>query len=171
VRIAKDFTILDVGGGGRTIQKLATAAAQVKVYGVDYADGGVAASRAKSAKLTQAGRLGIQPASVSQLPFSEEKFNLVMAVETQYYRPDLLKDQQEIRRVLKPGGRLIVIAESYKKASHATRRRHAMKLVGSADLGVDDSGSYFRRRGTSMFKYLKSGRKDGFVCWGKKAAP
>jgi ubiquinone/menaquinone biosynthesis C-methylase UbiE len=49
----EDFTILDVGcGGGRTIQKLA-AATQGMVYGVDYANGSVAAPRAKNAQLTR----------------------------------------------------------------------------------------------------------------------
>lgn len=56
------------------------------------------------------GRVEIQKASVSQLPFSDNKFDLVTAVETQYYWPDLDKDMEEILRVLKPGGTLIVIA-------------------------------------------------------------
>jgi SAM-dependent methyltransferase len=103
VGIGKDLTVLDVGcGGGRTIQKLAAIATQGKVYGVDYADGSVAVSRAKNAKLIQMGRVEIKQASVSQLPFSENKFSLVTAVETQYYWPELLKSMQEILRVLRP---------------------------------------------------------------------
>ena len=52
VRIQKDFTVLDVGcGGGRTIQKMAALAANGKVYGIAYANGSVAASRAKNTQL------------------------------------------------------------------------------------------------------------------------
>jgi SAM-dependent methyltransferase len=59
--VEKDFTILDVGcGGGRTIQKLAALAPEGMVYGVDYADGSVAASRARNAELITAGRVEIK---------------------------------------------------------------------------------------------------------------
>src|ERR1051325_2705654 len=47
VQVEKGFTILDVGcGGGRTLHKLATLATNGRVYGIDYAKGSIAASRA-----------------------------------------------------------------------------------------------------------------------------
>jgi SAM-dependent methyltransferase len=52
---------------------------------------------------------------LSRLPFADGNFELVTAVETQYYWPDLVADMREILRVLKPAGTLIVMAESYKK--------------------------------------------------------
>jgi SAM-dependent methyltransferase len=60
---------------------------------------------------------------VSRLPFPGDKFDLVTAVETQYYWPDLVKDMQEVLRVLKPGGTLIVIAESYKQGRYDRLQR------------------------------------------------
>lgn len=169
VRIEKDFTVLDVGcGGGRTIQKLATSAGQGTVYGVDYANGSVAASRAKNAKLVEAGRVEIKQASVSQLPFPDNKFDLVTAVETQYYWPDLPKTMQEILRVLRPGGTLIIIAESYRNAAHATWRRQAMKLLRSADLGVDDQRALFSAAGYVDVQIFEE-RSKGWMCaTGKK---
>ena len=90
VRIEKQFTILDVGcGGGRTIRKLAALATEGMVCGVDYSKGSVAASRAKNARSIETGHVEIKQASVSQLPFAENRFDLVTAVETQYYWPDL----------------------------------------------------------------------------------
>jgi SAM-dependent methyltransferase len=71
----------------------------------------VAASRAKNAKLIEEGRVAIQQASVPRLPFAENRFDLATAVETQCYWPDLLKDMQEILRVMKLGGALVIIAE------------------------------------------------------------
>lgn len=41
-------------------------------------------------------------------------FDLATAVETHYYWPDLNADMQEVLRVLKPVGTLIIIAEAYK---------------------------------------------------------
>ena len=36
-------------------------------------------------------------------------------METHYYWPDLAANVREIRRVLKPGGRLVIIAELYRR--------------------------------------------------------
>jgi len=92
VVIENHFTILDVGcGGGRTVEKLAAIATDGMVYGIDYADGSVAASRAHNGQLIKAGRVAIEKASVSQLPFPDGKFDLVSAVETQYYWPNRLE--------------------------------------------------------------------------------
>ena len=171
VQIEKDFTILDVGcGGGRTIQKLAALATEDMVYGVDYAKGSIAASRGKNAPLIQAGRVEISQASVSQLPFPENKFDLVTAVETQYYWPDLMKDMQEILRVLKPGGTLIVIAESYKQGAYNKLQRPVMKLLRSTNLSADDHREVFSKAGYTDVQIFEE-RSKGWICGiGKKAS-
>jgi SAM-dependent methyltransferase len=170
IPIEKDFTILDVGcGGGRTIQKLA-AATQGLVYGVDYANGSVAASRAKNAQLVKAGRVEVEHASVSRLPFPENKFNLVTAVETQYYWPDLPNDMREILRVLKPLGSLMIIAESYKGGKHDTWKQPVMKLLKSTSLGVDDQRALFSSSGYIDVQIFEE-RSKGWICvTGKKPA-
>jgi SAM-dependent methyltransferase len=164
VRIEKHFTILDVGcGGGRTIQKLAALAADGTVYGVDYAEGSVAASRAKNAQLIKAGRAEVRQASVSQLPFPNDMFDLVTAVETQYYWPDLVKDMQEILRVLKPGGQLIVIAESYKKGAYNKLQAPVLKLIKAWNLGVEDHRRLFSTAGYIDIQIFEETRK-GWLC-------
>jgi len=131
-RIDPDFTILDIGcGGGRTIQKLASVALNGKVYGVDYAAGSVAAARAKNAESIRAGRVEVLRGSVSKLPFPDSMFDLVTAIETQYYWPDLANDVREILRVLKPGGTVIIIAETYKNGTGNILLGSFMKLLGS----------------------------------------
>ncbi len=83
IRADKDFTILDVGcRGGRTLSKLATAATQGKVYGIDYSKESVAVTRRTNALWVEMGRVEVRQASVSQLPFQDGMFDLVMAVET-----------------------------------------------------------------------------------------
>lgn len=163
-QIEAHFMILDVGcGGGRTIEKLAALAKRGMVYGVDYAKGSVAAFRAKNVQWIQAGRVEIKQATVSQLPFPEDKFNLVTAVETQYYWPDLVKDMQEILRVLKPGGTLIVIAESYKKGAYDKLQRPVMKLLRSTNLRVDDHRELFSTAGCTDIQIFEE-RTKGWIC-------
>src|SRR5262249_59949844 len=109
---------LDVGcGGGRPIRKLATVASEGAVFGVDHSQERVEASRAQNAPLIRAGRVDIRQASVSRLPYPDATFDLVTAVETHYYWPDLPDDLREVLRVVKPGGTVIVIAESYRRSA------------------------------------------------------
>jgi ubiquinone/menaquinone biosynthesis C-methylase UbiE len=111
--------ILDVGcGGGRTIHKLAIAASAGKVYGIDYSESSVAAARRANDHWIDLGRVEIQHGSVSQLPFANETFDLVTAIETHLFWPDLPNDFREIARVLRPGGTLLIVAEIYRGGKH-----------------------------------------------------
>jgi len=164
VEIGKNFAILDVGcGGGRTIEKLAALAPGGSVCGVDYSPGSVAASRARNAKLIQAGRVEIKQGSVSRLPFPDGRFDLVTAVETQYYWPDLVNDMKEIRRVLKPGGSLVIIAESYKRGATNALQRPVMMLLRSSNLGVEEHRQLFADAGYSQIEIFEE-KKKGWIC-------
>jgi len=169
VRIDNDFHILDVGcGGGRTIQKLAALAPHGRLFGVDYAPGSLAASRARNRQLVDVGRVSIQEASVSHLPFADNTFDLVTAVETQYYWPDLAGDMREILRVLKPGGTLLVIAESYKQGSANALHRPVMKLLRSANLSVEDQRALFSSAGYTNVEIFEEPAKGWICVAGKK---
>jgi SAM-dependent methyltransferase len=110
-------TVLDIGcGGGRTIGKLAAAAAEGKVFGIDHSEASVATSTKTNEKLIQEGRVEIRRGSVSELPFPSGTFDLVTAVETHFFWPDLPGDVREVFRVVKPGGRFILVAEVYRGA-------------------------------------------------------
>jgi len=118
VRIEPHFTILDVGcGGGRTVSKLANAVPQGKVYGVDYSETSVAATTKTNARWIGMRRVEVRHGSVSELPFENAMFDLVTAVETHFWWPDIPSGIREIYRVVKPGGTLAVIAEVYKGAN------------------------------------------------------
>jgi ubiquinone/menaquinone biosynthesis C-methylase UbiE len=164
VSIEKHFTILDVGcGGGRTIEKLAAIATEGFVYGVDYAGGSVAASRARNRELIKAGRVEIHQASVSNLPFPDAKFDLVTAIETQYYWPDLPNDLKEIHRTLKPGGRLIVIAETFSGGRFDSVKGTAMKLLTSVNPTSDEQRELFTQAGYENI-HISIEQRKGWIC-------
>ena len=164
VSIGKNFKILDIGcGGGRTVQKLAAVATEGHVCGVDYANGSVAVSRSKNAGLIKSGRVVIREGSVSQLPFPDCSFDLAVAVETQYYWPDLVNDMKEVRRVLKSGGRLIVIAETYKHGRFDKLKAPAMKLLTSSNLSADDQRQLFLSAGYDHVQVIEE-KKKGWIC-------
>jgi SAM-dependent methyltransferase len=71
---------------------------------------------------------------VTNLPFRDATFDLVTAVETHYYWPDLHADMQEIRRVLRPGGALAVIVEAYKGGKHDQMLKKVAQLRGPSEM-------------------------------------
>ena len=115
ISIKKTDTILDIGcGGGRTISKLATMASNGKVHGVDYSEESVTATHRSNTRWIDIGRVSVREGTVSQLQFPDNTFDLITAIETHFFWPDLASDLREVVRVLKPGGTFIIIAEVYK---------------------------------------------------------
>ena len=115
IMVPKSAVILDVGcGGGQTVRRLTALAPEVMVIGLDYSDASVAVSRDTNAKEIAAGRVQIRHGSIAALPFPDSTFDIVTAVETHYYWPDLPSNVREILRVLKPGGTFALIAETYR---------------------------------------------------------
>jgi SAM-dependent methyltransferase len=164
VHLEKQFTMLDVGcGGGRTIHKLATVASEGQVYGIDYSPASVAAARHNNAEWIESGRVHIQPGSVSHLPFPDGTFDIVTAVETHYYWPDLEADMREILRVLRPGGRLVVIAETYKGRRFDAIYRPAMMLLRATYLSVGEHREVLSKAGYSEIAVLEK-RDKGWIC-------
>lgn len=151
VAIAGDATILDIGcGGGRTLQKLAALAPKGTVFGVDFSETSVAMSEKFNRSLVDSGRVVVQQASVSRLPFDDQTFDLVTAIETHFYWPDLPNDVREVLRVLKPGGALVLIAEAYKGGKHARAIEmfaDAMRPLGYSHLDVAEHRDLLVRAG------------------------
>ena len=160
IEIRDDFTILDVGcGGGRTLHRLAAIATRGKVFGIDYSEESVATSRETNQCWIAEGRVDVQHGNVSQLSFPDQMFDLVTAVETHYYWPDLPRDVREVMSVLKSGGRFVIIAETYRgrrndwiyrptmtlllRAAYLTPGQHRQLLVdaGYADVRVVEEKS------------------------------
>jgi len=171
VSVARHYTILDVGcGGGRTVRKLGTMATEGKVYGVDFSEDSVAVSKKTNARWMEMGRVEIQHASVSQLPFPDGTFDLVTGVETHFWWPDLPGDMREIFRVVKPGGQLILIAEIYKGAHRMGAKliETYAELAGMKLLTVDGHRQLFSDTGYSDVQVTEERRKGWICCTGKK---
>ena len=167
VSIQSRDTILDVGcGGGMTVARLAIIATEGKTYGIDYSEESVAASRRANRQGVAAGRVEILPGSVSHLPFPDQMFDLVTAVETHYYWPDLNADMREVLRVLQPGGALIIIAEAYKGGKYDRLLRRLEQLRGTmnyAHLSVREHSDLFSKAGYSDVQVFEEYDK-GWIC-------
>jgi ubiquinone/menaquinone biosynthesis C-methylase UbiE len=115
VKIKSLSVIVDVGcGGGKTINRLARRAVQSNVYGIDHSADMVEYSKRFNKKLIEKNRVEIFKASVEKTVFKGELFDLVTAIETYYFWPNLAQAFQEIKRILKKGGCLLIISEMIK---------------------------------------------------------
>jgi len=112
VNIEPNYVILDVGcGGGKTVNRLAQQAALGKVFGIDYSADMVEYSKKVNKKLIAENRVEIVEGSVEKTGFSDDFFDLVTAIETYYFWPSFSGALREIRRVLKSGGKLLMVNE------------------------------------------------------------
>jgi ubiquinone/menaquinone biosynthesis C-methylase UbiE len=162
--VEKDFSILDVGcGGGKFVHELAGIATEGKVYGIDYSEACVAVSRRTNRLWIKMGRVEILNGSVSSLPFSNQVFDLVTAVNSHYYWPDLVSDMQEVLRVLKSGGCLAFIGESYKGGKYEKRDRQFVELVNLTYHSISELRELFSRTGYLAVQMFEEYDK-GWIC-------
>ena len=162
--IGKHDVILDVGcGGGMTVRRLAGIATEGKAYGIDISEECVAVSRRTNRQLIRMRRVEIRSGSVSCLPFSGDMFDLVTAVDSHYYWPDLSADLQEVLRVLKPGGLLAIIGETYKGGKYAERDRRFVESVNLAYHTVSELGELISKAGYSDVQMFEEYDR-GWMC-------
>lgn len=99
--------VLEIGfGGGLTLPALLQKAAFVA--GVDRSEFVVRRGRARFAEEIRGGRADFRLGDVESLPFQPATFDRVCTVNTVYFWRSLDAGFAEIRRIMKPGARLVV---------------------------------------------------------------
>jgi ubiquinone/menaquinone biosynthesis C-methylase UbiE len=98
---------LDIGtGAGHTAAALAQHAK--KVYGLDPSEGMRKAAQASYGHLTN---LEFVPGSSEETDFPDNTFDIITARHTLHHHPSMPRTLEEIKRVLKPNGRLVIVDE------------------------------------------------------------
>ena len=139
VNIEPAHVILDVGcGGGKTVNRLAKRAPLGKVFGIDYSEDMVEYSKKVNKKLIAENRVEIVEGSVEKLGFSDDFFDLVTAIETYYFWPSFSDALKEIRRVLKPGGKLLIVNEMVKDGVYEIKHAEMIKQAYVRLISLDE---------------------------------
>ncbi len=113
IRIKDNFTILDIGcGGGKNIKIWLDKVPKGTVRGIDYSAESVKKSIAVNKKAISEGRCEIIEASVNDMPFEKDTFDLVSAFETVYFWQNIQDAFQSVYDVLKEGGNFIIVNEA-----------------------------------------------------------
>ncbi len=112
LNIQKQDHILEIGfGPGTAIEKAATIATEGSVTGIEISDTMKKQANKRLAKNIQCEQVKLQLGSVSSLPFEDNSFDLVYAINSLLYWPNPIDDLQEVKRVLKPGGVVAIIQQ------------------------------------------------------------
>lgn len=111
IQLKEDDSVLDIGcGGGANIQRFLKTCSKGFVAGIDYSDESVQYSIKKNSEYIGK-NCEIKKGNVSNIPYENDKFDMVTAFETVYFWPDLKQNFKEVHRVLKPNGYFMICCE------------------------------------------------------------
>ena len=136
------WTMLDIGcGGGATLKRLIKKSVNAKAYGIDISEESVAKARKVNADLLGK-QVFVCQGSAEKLPCEDGKFDLVTAVETVYFWPNLPSCLKEVHRVLKKGGKFAILVEVVEGDSIWTKVVEGMTAYSPEQLKklLDDAG-------------------------------
>jgi ubiquinone/menaquinone biosynthesis C-methylase UbiE len=107
LEIQRSDKVLEVGfGPGVGIRLLARLASAGYVAGVDPSGEMVEQATARNADVIRSGRVDLRHGSVESLPFEDNTFDKALAINSMQIWPDAVGGLQEIRRVMRSGGRV-----------------------------------------------------------------
>lgn len=125
--ISSHSTVLELGcGPGHGIALAARRAGTV--YGLDQSAAMLRQARRRNRRLVERGRVMLREAHFNALPVESKSIDCALAVNVIYFWRDMMPVAAELRRVLKPGGKLAIYATSresmrgWKFATSATHR-------------------------------------------------
>jgi ubiquinone/menaquinone biosynthesis C-methylase UbiE len=131
--------VLEIGfGSGTDIARASQAAAFVA--GVDHSDVMVKMAAGRNAQAISAGKVELKLGSAAQLPYPENHFDRVYAINSAQFWKDSVKTLTEVGRVLKPGGWVVLAVQPRSKnATEETSRQAGIGLSKSlASAGFED---------------------------------
>jgi SAM-dependent methyltransferase len=101
--------ILEVGfGPGIAIEALACIVTQGRIAGVDYSRAMIAAASRRNRRAIHEGRVELRYGEASHLPFADGTFDKAYGIHTIYFWPEPAAGLKELRRVLRPGGLVVM---------------------------------------------------------------
>lgn len=109
LHVRPDDQVLEVGcGPGVAIRLLLRSAPGVIAVGIDPSEEMLEQARARNATAVRAGRVLLRQAPAEELPFDDAAFDRAFAIRSMSLWSDSRAGLRELRRVLKPQGRLVL---------------------------------------------------------------
>jgi ubiquinone/menaquinone biosynthesis C-methylase UbiE len=104
--------VLEIGfGPGLAIAELARRATRGQIYGIDHSEVMIRQASRRNAAAIRARRVTLLRASVNRLPSVDEPLDAILAVNSIGFWPNPTQQLRELRRVLRPGGRIALASQ------------------------------------------------------------
>lgn len=160
-----DFTniksILDVGcGGGQNILNISKLKDDFSFSAIDHSSLSVKRTKKHNKHLVKKNKLSVIQASVENLPYKDNTFDLVTAFETTYFWPDVVKGFSEIKRVLNEDGIFLVCNE----ASNPKRHIEIQEQIGMRIYTAEETNEMLKKAGFSNIQLIKHEEGKDWIC-------
>lgn len=104
--------VLEIGfGPGVAIAELAARATRGQVYGIDHSQTMVQQAGRRNTAAIRAHRVHLAHTSVDRLPSFDDPLDAILAVNSVGFWPDPVERLRELRRLLRPAGRIALVSQ------------------------------------------------------------
>ncbi|NMH89473.1 class I SAM-dependent methyltransferase [Flavivirga algicola] len=127
--------ILEIGmGNGFFVKDLLKMADDLTYIGVDFSPIMVDEANFINEGLIKSGKVRFEQASIERLPFNDDTFDCITTTNTLYFWPQPQDNAEELLRVLKPGGTLLIAYRSKSFLNKLELSKHGFTKYEIADV-------------------------------------
>jgi arsenite methyltransferase len=134
--IRPDEGVLDVGFGGGVGLRHALAAGAGLAAGIEISAAMLSQGQRRFRGEVASGRVELRRGDVSGIPFDDARFDAAFSTNAIYFWPDPAAGIAEIRRVLKPGGRLVLGTAAIETMKRRPFTREGFRLFTDEELAT-----------------------------------
>jgi len=137
--------VLEIGFGPGTDIERASRIARF-VAGVDHSDVMLRQALRRNRKAIGEGRVDLRHGAAAQLPFPDSEFDCVFAINSAQFWKDSVQTFRELKRVLKPAGRVLLAVQPRNQgATDETARQVGFGIAKAlTQAGLEDAYCEFR---------------------------
>ena len=122
--ISDNYRILEIGyGGGSTIKKLLALNKNLEIHGIDISKESYRTAQRVHSDSIRKGSVQLKIGNVENMPYQNNYFDRIFAIQTHIFWKDIKKSFQEVYRVLSSNSTLIIASEKEKIHYHMTDYR------------------------------------------------
>lgn len=122
--ISDNYRILEIGyGGGSTIKNLLALNKNLEIHGIDISKESYRTAQRVHSDSIRKGSVQLKIGNVENIPYQNNYFDRIFAIQTHIFWKDIKKSFQEVYRVMSSNSTLIIASEKEKIHYHMTDYR------------------------------------------------
>ena len=128
--ISGNYRILEIGyGGGSTIKNLLALNKHLEVHGIDISKESYRTAQRVHSDSIRKGSVQLKIGNVENIPYQNNYFDRIFAIQTHIFWKDIKKSFQEVYRVMSSNSTLIIASEKEKINYHMTDYRTSHEFI------------------------------------------